>query len=43
MFPTMIRYYFIQVNLYSVDGILKYSTDCAATNGYFLLPIYDQV
>ncbi len=32
-----------QVNLYSVDGTLKYSTDCAPNNGYFLLPIYDQV
>ena len=37
------EYIMSQINLYSVDGTLKYSSDCSADNGYFLLPVYDQV
>lgn len=32
-----------QVKLVTVSGVLKYKTDCAPNNGYFLLPLYDKV
>lgn len=35
--------HFVQVNLYSIDGTLKYSTDCAPSNGFFLLQLHHQV
>ncbi|PIK59939.1 putative nodal modulator 1 [Apostichopus japonicus] len=31
----------IEVKLYTPQGALKYQTDCAPNNGYFMVPIYD--
>ena len=31
------------MKLYTKQGILKYKTDCAPNNGYFLIPLYDKV
>ncbi|KAJ8035005.1 Nodal modulator 2 [Holothuria leucospilota] len=32
----------IEVKLYTPQGALKYQTDCAPNNGYFMVPIYDK-
>ena len=32
----------LQVKLYTRQGALKYQTDCAPNNGYFMIPIYDK-
>lgn len=32
----------IEVKLYTKQGSLKYQTDCAPNNGYFMIPIYDK-
>ncbi|XP_028401177.1 nodal modulator 1-like [Dendronephthya gigantea] len=37
-----INYSFIEMKLYTKQGILKYKTDCAPNNGYFLIPLYDK-
>ena len=29
--------------MYGKGGVLKYNTDCAPNNGYFLIPLYDKV
>ena len=31
------------MKLYGKSGALKYNTDCAPNNGYFLIPLYDKV
>jgi len=31
-----------QVNLYTKQGTLKYQTDCAPINGYYMVPVYDK-
>lgn len=36
-----IDYTQIVVKLFTRQGALKYSTDCAPNNGYFLVPVYD--
>jgi hypothetical protein len=37
------NYFFVQMKLYTKQGVLKYKTDCAPNNGYFLIPLYDKV
>ncbi|XP_071958436.1 BOS complex subunit NOMO1-like [Antedon mediterranea] len=37
-----INYSRIQVKVYNKQGALKYHTDCAPNNGYFMIPIYDK-
>ena len=37
---TKIPFAEVKVGVFSVDGILKESTECAPHNGYFLLPLY---
>ncbi|XP_071806150.1 BOS complex subunit NOMO1-like [Asterias amurensis] len=32
----------IEIKLYTKQGALKYQTDCAPNNGYFMIPIYDK-
>ncbi|XP_030833422.1 nodal modulator 3 [Strongylocentrotus purpuratus] len=32
----------IEVKLYTKQGALKYQTDCAPNNGYFMIPVYDR-
>ena len=29
--------------MYGKGGVLKYNTNCAPNNGYFLIPLYDKV
>ena len=31
-----------QVKLYTKQGSLKYQTDCAPNNGYYMVPVYDK-
>lgn len=31
-----------QVKLYTKQGSLKYQTDCAPNNGYYMIPVYDK-
>ena len=39
-----ILFFFLsQIKLYTKQGSLKYQTDCAPINGYFMIPIYDKV
>lgn len=33
----------LQIKLYTKHGTLKYQTDCAPNNGYFMIPLYDKV
>ena len=35
-------YLFFQVGLYTKQGSLKYQTDCAPNNGYYMIPVYDK-
>ncbi|XP_056891025.1 BOS complex subunit NOMO1 [Takifugu flavidus] len=37
-----INYSLIEIKLYTKQGSLKYQTDCAPINGYFMIPIYDK-
>ncbi|XP_018425571.1 PREDICTED: nodal modulator 3-like [Nanorana parkeri] len=37
-----INYSLIEVKLYTKQGTLKYQTDCAPNNGYFMIPLYDK-
>ncbi|XP_070547557.1 BOS complex subunit NOMO1-like [Ptychodera flava] len=37
-----INFSLVEVKLYTKQGSLKYQTDCAPNNGYFLIPIYDK-
>jgi len=30
------------VKLYTKQGSLKYQTDCAPNNGYYMVPVYDR-
>lgn len=39
---TKIPFSEVKVGVFSVDGILKESTECAPHNGYFLLPLYSK-
>ncbi|XP_054525311.1 BOS complex subunit NOMO3-like [Pan troglodytes] len=32
----------IEIKLYTKHGTLKYQTDCAPNNGYFMIPLYDK-
>ena len=38
-----ICFLFSQIKLYTKQGSLKYQTDCAPINGYFMIPLYDKV
>ena len=33
----------MQMRLVTLSGLLKYKTECAPSNGYFLMPLYDKV
>ncbi|XP_037620100.1 LOW QUALITY PROTEIN: nodal modulator 1 [Sebastes umbrosus] len=37
-----INYSLIEIKLYTRQGSLKYQTDCAPINGYFMIPLYDK-
>lgn len=37
-----INFSLIEVKLYSRQGTLKYQTDCAPYNGYYMVPVYDK-
>uniref|UniRef100_A0A2I9LPE9 Nodal modulator n=1 Tax=Centruroides hentzi TaxID=88313 RepID=A0A2I9LPE9_9SCOR len=37
-----IRYSRVEIKLYTKQGSLKYQTDCAPNNGYYLIPLYDK-
>uniref|UniRef100_A0A8C4XBY7 NODAL modulator 1 n=1 Tax=Erpetoichthys calabaricus TaxID=27687 RepID=A0A8C4XBY7_ERPCA len=37
-----INYSLIEIKLYTKQGSLKYQTDCAPNNGYFMIPLYDK-
>jgi len=37
-----IMYILLQVKLYTKQGSLKYQTDCAPNNGYYMVPVYDR-
>ncbi|CAJ0967212.1 unnamed protein product [Ranitomeya imitator] len=37
-----INYSLIEIKLYTKQGTLKYQTDCAPNNGYFMIPLYDK-
>ncbi|XP_069503150.1 BOS complex subunit NOMO1-like [Ambystoma mexicanum] len=37
-----ISYSLIEIKLYTKQGTLKYQTDCAPNNGYFMIPLYDK-
>ncbi|KAA0713171.1 Nodal modulator 1 pM5 protein [Triplophysa tibetana] len=37
-----INYSLIEIKLYTKQGSLKYQTDCAPFNGYFMIPLYDK-
>lgn len=41
--PYQLTVFVTQVKLYSSSGSLKYTSDCAPKNGYFLVPLYDRV
>ncbi|XP_066273617.1 BOS complex subunit NOMO1-like [Branchiostoma lanceolatum] len=36
-----INYSLIEIKLYTPQGSLKYQTDCAPNNGYFMIPLYE--
>uniref|UniRef100_A0A8C7ZI33 Nodal modulator n=1 Tax=Oryzias sinensis TaxID=183150 RepID=A0A8C7ZI33_9TELE len=38
-----INYSLIEIKLYTKQGSLKYQTDCAPINGYFMIPLYDKI
>ena len=33
----------VEVKLYTKNGALKFKTECAPNNGYFLVAVYDKV
>ncbi|XP_065096075.1 BOS complex subunit NOMO1 [Paramisgurnus dabryanus] len=37
-----INFSLIEIKLYTKQGSLKYQTDCAPINGYFMIPLYDK-
>ncbi|XP_076872142.1 BOS complex subunit NOMO1 [Brachyhypopomus gauderio] len=37
-----VDYSLIEIKLYTKQGSLKYHTDCAPINGYFMIPLYDK-
>lgn len=37
-----INFALIEVKLYTKQGTLKYQTDCAPINGYYMVPVYDK-
>ncbi|KAM8842505.1 BOS complex subunit NOMO1 [Synchiropus picturatus] len=37
-----INYSLIEIKLYTKQGSLKYQTECAPINGYFMIPLYDK-
>ncbi|KAF5902948.1 nodal modulator 1-like, partial [Clarias magur] len=37
-----IDYSLVEIRLYTKQGSLKYQTDCAPINGYFMIPLYDK-
>lgn len=37
-----IKYSRVEMKLYTRQGSLKYQTDCAPNNGYYLIPLYDK-
>ncbi|XP_078724820.1 BOS complex subunit NOMO1-like [Lampetra fluviatilis] len=37
-----INFSLIEIKLYTKQGNLKYQTDCAPNNGYFMIPLYDK-
>lgn len=37
-----INYSRVEIKLYTKQGALKYQTDCAPNNGYYLIPLYDK-
>uniref|UniRef100_A0A8C8C9B5 Nodal modulator n=1 Tax=Oncorhynchus tshawytscha TaxID=74940 RepID=A0A8C8C9B5_ONCTS len=37
-----INYSLIEIKVYTKQGSLKYQTDCAPINGYFMIPLYDK-
>ncbi|KAG8188601.1 hypothetical protein JTE90_005956 [Oedothorax gibbosus] len=37
-----INYSRVEIKLYTKQGSLKYHTDCAPNNGYYLIPLYDK-
>ncbi|XP_062854165.1 BOS complex subunit NOMO1 [Trichomycterus rosablanca] len=37
-----IDYSLVEIKLYTKQGSLKYQTDCAPINGYFMIPLYDK-
>lgn len=37
-----INYSRVEIKLYTKHGSLKYHTDCAPHNGYYLIPVYDK-
>lgn len=39
---AVINFSLIEIKLYTKQGTLKYSTDCAPNNGYYLIPVYDK-
>ncbi|GFT64984.1 nodal modulator 2 [Nephila pilipes] len=40
--PFNINYSRVEIKLYTKHGSLKYHTDCAPHNGYYLIPLYDK-
>lgn len=40
---TVLLFFYEQIKLYTKQGSLKYQTDCAPINGYFMIPLYDKV
>uniref|UniRef100_T1IP66 SD-repeat containing protein B domain-containing protein n=1 Tax=Strigamia maritima TaxID=126957 RepID=T1IP66_STRMM len=37
-----INFSLVEIKLYTKQGSLKYQTDCAPNNGYYLIPVYDK-
>ncbi|CAE1283136.1 Nodal modulator 3,Nodal modulator 1,Nodal modulator 2 [Acanthosepion pharaonis] len=37
-----INFSLVEMKLYTVQGSIKYQTDCAPNNGYYLIPLYDK-
>lgn len=37
-----IDYSLVEIKLYTKQGALKYQTECAPINGYFMIPLYDK-
>ncbi|GAB1611346.1 nodal modulator 1, partial [Argonauta hians] len=37
-----INFSLVEMKLYTLQGTIKYQTDCAPNNGYYLVPLYDK-